>query len=119
MENRLHVTQRKWGSIRNLANMTGAGAAQAILSSNDIRQVVVLRVQGTLTDHYDPRYKSLHLSEAVFDVPSVAALAIAAHETGHAVQDKVDYWPLVLRSPLPGSTRRPVLGYPLPFWACS
>ncbi|MGB5766086.1 MAG: zinc metallopeptidase [Arenicellales bacterium] len=98
VENRLHATQRKWGSTQNSANMTGAEAARAILSTNDIRQVVVLPVQGTLTNHYDPRDKLLHLSEAVFDVPSLAALAIAAHETGHAVQDKVAYKTLVLRT---------------------
>jgi len=98
VQNRLRATQHKWGAIRNSANMTGAAAAREILSTNDMRQVAVLPVQGALTDHYDPRDKSLHLSETVFDVPSVAALAVAAHETGHAIQDKVGYWPLALRS---------------------
>ena len=98
VQNRLRATQQKWGSIRNSANMTGAAAARAILSANTMRQVAVLPVQGTLTDHYDPQDKSLHLSETVFNVPSVAALAVAAHETGHAIQDKVGYWPLALRS---------------------
>lgn len=98
VQKRLRATQHKWGSIRNSDNMTGAAAARAILSANDMGQLAVLPVQGTLTDHYDPRDKSLHLSETVFDVPSVAALAVAAHETGHAIQDKVGYWPLALRS---------------------
>lgn len=97
VENRLHATQRKWGSTQNSANITGAEAARAILSTNDIRRVVVLPVQGTLTNHYDPRDKLLHLSEAVFDVPRGVALAVAAHETGHAIQDKVDYWSLAFR----------------------
>jgi len=98
VQNRLRATQHKWGAIRNSASMAGAAAAREILSTNDMRQVAVLPVQGALTDHYDPRDKSLHLSETVFDVPSVAALAVAAHETGHAIQDKVGYWPLALRS---------------------
>ncbi len=78
--------------------MTGAATAEAILDANGMRQVAVRAVQGKLSDHYDPRDKSIQLSEPVYGVPSVAAMAVAAHETGHAIQDKAGYWPLALRT---------------------
>ena len=98
VQNRLRASYQKWGSIRNSANMTGAATAEAILDANGMRQVVVRDVHGKLSDHYDPRDKSIQLSEPVYGVPSVAAMAVAAHETGHAIQDKAGYWPLALRT---------------------
>ena len=98
VQKRLGAAYQKWGSTRNSANMTGAETTSVILQANDMRQIQVLPVQGNLTDHYNPRDKTIQLSDAVFDVPSVAAMAIAAHETGHAIQDKVGYWPLEIRT---------------------
>lgn len=100
VQNQLRAAHQKWGSIRNSANLTGAEAARTILDANDMRRVEVRAVRGKLTDHYDPRDKTIQLSEAVFDVPSVAAMAVAAHETGHAIQDAVDYKPLKIRTAL-------------------
>ena len=98
VQKRLGAAYQKWGSTRNSANMTGAETTSVILQANDMRQIQVLPVQGNLTDHYNPRDKTIQLSDTVFDVPSVAAMAIAAHETGHAIQDKVGYWPLKIRT---------------------
>ena len=98
VQKRLGAAYQKWGSTRNSANMTGAETTSVILQANDMRQIQVLPVQGNLTDHYNPRDKTIQLSETVFDVPSVAAMAIAAHETGHAIQDMVGYWPLEIRT---------------------
>ena len=100
VQNRLRATHKKWGSIRNSANMTGAETARVILDANDLNRVEIRPVQGQLSDHYDPRDKTIQLSEAVFDMPSVAAMAVAAHETGHAIQDAVGYTPLRVRTSL-------------------
>jgi len=100
VQKKLQATQRKWGTIRNTANISGAETARTILNANDMRQVVVRAVQGSLSDHYDPRDKSIQLSEPVYGVPSVAAMAVAAHEAGHAIQDKAGYWPLAVRTSL-------------------
>jgi Zn-dependent membrane protease YugP len=100
VQNRLQATHRKLGSIRNSANLSGAEIAHTILDANDMRQVDVRAVRGKLSDHYDPRNKSVQLSETVYGVPSVAAMAVAAHETGHAIQDKAGYWPLAIRTSL-------------------
>ena len=100
VQNQLRSAHQKWGSVRNSADMTGAEAARAILDANDMSGVQVRAVRGKLTDHYDPRDKSVQLSEAVFNVPSVAAMAVAAHETGHAIQDAAEYTPLKIRTAL-------------------
>jgi Zn-dependent membrane protease YugP len=100
VQKRLRATHQKWGSIRNSANMTGAETARTILDANDLRRVDVRAVRGQLSDHYDPRDTSVQLSESVFNVPSVAAMAVAAHETGHAIQDAVNYSPLEVRTAL-------------------
>ena len=94
----LHATHRKWGSVRNSANITGAEAANAILDANAMTHVDVSAVPGRLSDHYDPHKKMIALSESVYTVPSVAAMAVAAHETGHAIQDDVGYPFLKLRT---------------------
>ena len=100
VQSRLHAAYKKWGSIRNSANITGAATAEAILDAKQIRQVSVRAVRGNLSDHYDPRDQLIGLSESVYGVPSVAAMAVAAHEAGHAIQDKARYWPLALRTSL-------------------
>jgi Zn-dependent membrane protease YugP len=98
VKKKLDATYRKWGSVRNSAGITGAGTARRILDANEMQRVPVEAVAGKLSDHYDPRSKTLRLSEAVYATPSVASLAIAAHEAGHAIQDHVDYKPMEIRT---------------------
>jgi Zn-dependent membrane protease YugP len=78
--------------------MTGADIAQAILRQSNINDVRIEPVQGTLTDHYDPRSKTLRLSEAVYGSTSMSAAGVAAHEVGHAIQHAQGYAPLKFRS---------------------
>lgn len=80
--------------------MTGAQAAERILQSQGIYDVAIQRVSGKLTDHYDPRNKTLNLSDAVYASTSVAAVGVAAHECGHAIQHARGYAPLSFRSAL-------------------
>ena len=77
--------------------ITGKEAARKVLDMNDVDGVTVNAIKGSLTDHYDPRDKTLNLSEPVYDSTSVAAIGVAAHEAGHAVQDSEDYIPLKIR----------------------
>src|SRR5260370_27319482 len=88
---------RKWGGVRASANGTGAECAQEILRAAQIQDVEVVETNDFLGDHYDPRNKKLHLSSNVYHTPSVAALGIAAHETGHAMQHAKAYAPLKAR----------------------
>jgi len=88
----------KYSRVPASSGMSGAQAARKILDANGLHDVMVERVGGTLSDHYDPRSKTLRLSEGVYGTPSLAAVGIAAHEAGHALQDKVNYGPLALRS---------------------
>jgi len=88
----------KYSRVPAASGMSGAQAARKILDANGLQNVMVERVGGTLSDHYDPRSKTLRLSEGVYGTPSLAAVGIAAHEAGHALQDKVNYGPLALRS---------------------
>ena len=80
--------------------MTGAQAAQRVLNSAGIHDVTIRHVSGDLTDHYDPRNKTLNLSDPVYGSASVAAIGVAAHECGHAIQHQQGYSPLSLRSAL-------------------
>jgi uncharacterized protein len=88
---------RKWGEVRASSNITGAECAREILHAAQIPDVQVVETNDFLGDHYDPRDKKLHLSSAVYNTPSVAALGIAAHETGHAIQHAKAYAPLKAR----------------------
>lgn len=88
----------KWSKVGARSRFTGAQAAQRLIQSGGLYDVTVEPVGGELTDHYDPRSKVLRLSQGVYGSPSVAALAIAAHELGHAMQDKEGYFPLRFRS---------------------
>ena len=90
----------KWSQIRASSGLTGAQAAQRLISTGNLYGVQVQSTPGELTDHYDPRNKTLFLSNTVATVPSVAAVAIAAHELGHALQDAEDYFPMKVRSAL-------------------
>ena len=90
----------KWGKVAVRSGVTGAQAAQRLISTGGLTQVRLERIGGKLTDHYDPRDKVLRLSQGVADTPSVAAVAVAAHELGHALQDSQDYLPLRVRAAL-------------------
>jgi Zn-dependent membrane protease YugP len=87
----------KWGEVRASSNITGAECAREILQAAQIPDVEVVETNDFLGDHYDPRDKKLHLSTSVYNTPSVAALGIAAHETGHAIQHAKAYAPLKAR----------------------
>ena len=90
----------QYSRVRSATGMTGAQAARRILDSSGLHTVAVERVNGFLSDHYDPRQKVLRLSPDVYDTPSLAAVGVAAHEAGHALQDQQHYAPLQLRSAL-------------------
>lgn len=90
----------KYGKIGNYHGITGAEAARRILDSNGLQNVRIERVSGELTDHFDPRSNVIRLSTGVHDSASIAAVGIAAHECGHAVQHAVKYVPNMLRSAL-------------------
>ena len=89
---------RKYSQVRNSYGITGAEAARRVLQANGVDDVEITRTPGELSDHYDPRKKVLALSEGVYGVPSIAAVAIAAHEAGHAIQHARAYGPLQLRT---------------------
>lgn len=95
---RVNSTFQKYSRVRSKTGMTGAEAARRILNSQGIYDVQVQAVGGQLSDHYDPRTKTVNLSEPVYAQPSVAAIGVAAHECGHAIQDNVGYAPLRLRA---------------------
>jgi Zn-dependent membrane protease YugP len=88
----------KWSQVRASSGLTGAQAAQRLISTGNLYGVQVAGTQGQLSDHYDPRNKTLFLSQGVYASPSVAAVAIAAHELGHALQDAEEYFPMQIRS---------------------
>ena len=90
----------KYSQVQTIRKISGKEAAALLLRSNSISNVTIQRVGGSLSDHYDPSHKVLRLSEPVYDKTSIAAVGVAAHETGHAIQDKEKYAPLVLRSTL-------------------
>ena len=96
----VNYTYKKYSTVRSMTGMTGAQAAQQLLHTAGIYDVSIQHVPGNLTDHYDPRNKVLRLSDTVFNSPSVAAIGVAAHECGHAIQHQKGYVPLVIRSAL-------------------
>jgi Zn-dependent membrane protease YugP len=94
---RVTAAFRKWGEVRASSNITGAQCAREILQAAQIHDVEVVETNDFLGDHYDPTHKRLCLSSNVHNTPSVAALGIAAHETGHAIQHAKAYAPLKVR----------------------
>lgn len=91
---------RKWSRVAVSSRLTGAQAAQRLMSTGNLYGLQIQGVAGELTDHYDPRNKTLYLSQGVGSGYSVASVAIAAHELGHAMQDAEEYFPLRFRSAL-------------------
>ena len=94
------ASYNKWSKVPARSGLTGAQAAQRLINNGGLFGVEIQGIRGKMTDHYDPRTKVLGLSAGVGNGNSVAALAIAAHELGHAMQDAEDYFPLRLRSAL-------------------
>lgn len=97
---RVSSTYNKYAKVRSRTGMTGAQAAQKILQMSGIYDVRIEHIGGSLTDHYDPSNKVLRLSDTVYGSTSVAAIGVAAHECGHAVQHDKGYAPLQIRSAL-------------------
>ena len=93
-------TYHRYHQVRNARGLTGAETARRILDLNGLTHVQIERVSGTLSDHYDPTANVVRLSESVYDQTSVAALGVAAHECGHAVQHAENYTPVIIRSNL-------------------
>ncbi|MDT8284107.1 MAG: zinc metallopeptidase [Thermovirgaceae bacterium] len=89
---------QRYSAVNARRGVTARDAVRTILDSNGLNTVAVERTQGALTDHYDPRSKTLRLSESVYNSPSIAAIGVAAHEAGHAIQDAKGYTPLRLRN---------------------
>jgi Zn-dependent membrane protease YugP len=107
---------RKYSQIYASSRLTGAQAAYQLLQTAGAGDVVIEKLPGELTDHYDPRKKVLRLSQGVHDSSSIAALGIAAHETGHAIQHHQHYQPMYLRSLIyPVASIGSTLAFPLFF----
>lgn len=97
---RVKGTFNKYSQLRSMSGMNGAQVAQRVIQAAGIYDVQVRHVSGSLTDHYDPRTKTVNLSDPVYNATSVAALGVAAHECGHAIQHAKSYAPLSIRSAL-------------------
>lgn len=111
---RVSSTFKKYARVRSRSGMTGAQAAQRILELSGIYDVRVEHIRGELTDHYDPSHKVLRLSDATYGSTSVAAIGVAAHECGHALQHNKGYVPLQIRTALvPAANIGSRLGIPI------
>lgn len=97
---KVNSTYAKYNKVRSLSGMTGADAAARILNQAGLYGIRIEHIAGNLTDHYDPRDKVLRLSDTVYGSPSIAAIGVAAHECGHAIQDQEEYFPLRFRNTL-------------------
>ncbi len=89
---------RRYSKVRNNKGITGAEAARTVLDANGLNDVRIEKINGNLTDHYDPRKRVLRLSQSVYGVNSVAAVSVACHEAGHAIQHATSYAPLKIRN---------------------
>lgn len=107
-------TFNRFSGQRSMTGMTGAEAARRILNNAGIYDVTIQHISGELTDHYNPKQKTLNLSDAVYNATSVAAIGVAAHECGHAIQHQQDYAPLSIRSAIvPAANLGSKLAWPL------
>ena len=97
-QSKVNSNFRRYSNVRNARNMTGAEAARRMLDANGLGNVQIEQVRGSLTDHYDPRKRVLRLSQSVYGVNSIAAVSVACHEAGHAVQHAESYKPLKIRN---------------------
>ena len=111
---RVKGTFRKYSGCRSMSNLTGAQTAERVLHAAGIYDVAIRHISGSLTDHYDPRNKTLCLSDVVYGSASVAAVGVAAHECGHAIQHQKHYAPLAVRSAIvPVANFGSTLAWPL------
>ncbi|MGL5258885.1 MAG: zinc metallopeptidase, partial [Lachnospiraceae bacterium] len=111
---KVNGTFNKYNKVRSMSNMTGAMVARKILDQNGLSHVKVEHISGNLSDHYDPSTSVVRLSDATYNSTSVAAIGVAAHECGHALQHKESYTPLKLRSAIfPAASIGSKLGLPL------
>lgn len=112
--NNVKVTYSKYKKVRNSRGLTGADAARKILDANGLYNIPVEHVSGTLSDHFDPRSNVVRLSDSTYNSNSVAAVGVAAHEVGHAIQYAQGYSPMKLRSAIiPLTNIGSALSYPL------
>ena len=93
----VNSTFKKYSQVASRAGLTGAESARRVLAANGVTGVTIERVSGDLTDHFDPKTNTIRLSESVYDANTVAAVGVAAHEAGHAVQYAVGYAPIKIR----------------------
>jgi Zn-dependent membrane protease YugP len=115
-QQKVRSTYKKFSQVTSASRISGAEVARRILHSSGASHVAIERAKGRLTDHYDPRKKKLRLSEGVYDSSSLAALGIAAHETGHALQHHQGYAPLHVRNGIyPVANLGSSLAFPLFF----
>lgn len=89
---------RRYSNVRSMRGLTGAQAARRMLDAAGLNDVSIEQIHGSLTDHYDPRSRVLRLSQTVYGVNSVAAVSVACHEAGHAIQHAEEYTPLLMRN---------------------
>jgi uncharacterized protein len=97
-QSRIKINIAKYSQVRTKDGITGGQVARLLLDSQGLQNVAIESTPGLLSDHYDPRSKTLRLSQEVYFAPSIAAAGIAAHEAGHALQDAVGYFPLEART---------------------
>ncbi len=111
---KVNSTFQKYAKVRSMTGMTGAQVARKILDRNGLSEIPVEHVRGNLSDHYDPSSKVLRLSDSTYHAASVAAIGVAAHECGHAIQHKESYGPLKLRTAIvPAANLGSRLGLPI------
>ena len=111
---KVNTTFKRFNKVRSASGMTGAQAAERMLQMSGIYDVKVQHISGNLTDNYNPGNKTLNLSESVYGSSSVAAIGVAAHECGHAIQQQKEYVPLKLRSAIvPVANIGSTLAWPL------
>ena len=104
-QSKVNSTFNRYAKVHNRRGITGADAARRVLDANGLYHVTIERVHGHLTDHYDPKAEVIRLSDAVYASTGIAALGVAAHEAGHAVQHAVGYAPIKLRTAIIPLTR--------------
>jgi len=97
---KVNSTFKKYSQVKSMKGHTGSDVAKQLLLINNIHDISVEKTKGELTDHYDPRARAVRLSEVVYNSSSLAALGVAAHEVGHAIQDETGYGAMSLRSAL-------------------
>lgn len=115
-QNKVKSTYQKYSKVASRRGLTGAHTARSLLDENGLSEIKIEKIPGALTDHYDPRAKVLRLSAPIYDGSSLSALGIAAHETGHAIQDSRGYLPLRIRHAIfPATALGTNLAFPLFF----